>query len=348
MAMAGCDAGNTSSSADAGDNPKAAAENAADARVSEAAEQAPSEGLDGSSAAPPGHSPLDAGTQAQVDAVGARSQDGGVSPPMGSDAGSRHTPAASRGCQLQPNGAVDREAQLRNLPGELRGSFPDAYDGVTPQPLIVALHATSSTVITQLTEDEPLRRRYVVLAPSAIAFGVSRFDDLPNTEELSELLEQVNDTFCIDETRIFGVGNGSGGRFLMQWVSARDGMQRNTEPREPRFFATALVSSFTSSWDWLPRPTLFIHGIDAADGSDPDGTQGLALLREQNECTAAATAITGIGCEDEAIHPGCVDFAECSADLRWCQHDDPSQAQAGDPWPCFASSAIRQFFDGLQ
>jgi len=44
------------------------------------------------------------------------------------------------------------------------------------------------------------------------------------------------------------------------------------------------------------------------------------------------------------VNPGCVDFDACAAPLRWCQHDDPIQSTAGDPWPCFASAAIFEFF----
>jgi hypothetical protein len=40
------------------------------------------------------------------------------------------------------------------------------------------------------------------------------------------------------------------------------------------------------------------------------------------------------------VTPGCVDFGGCVAPLRWCQHDDPLQSTAGDPWPCFGSAAI--------
>jgi hypothetical protein len=48
-----------------------------------------------------------------------------------------------------------------------------------------------------------------------------------------------------------------------------------------------------------------------------------------------------------AVNPGCVDFDDCAAPLRWCQTDDPIQSSAGDLWPCFSSAAIFEFFGRL-
>jgi hypothetical protein len=47
----------------------------------------------------------------------------------------------------------------------------------------------------------------------------------------------------------------------------------------------------------------------------------------------------------KTVNPGCVDFDACTAPLRFCHHDDPIGMTTGDPWPCFATAAIYQFFE---
>ena len=80
-------------------------------------------------------------------------------------------------------------------------------------------------------------------------------------------------------------------------------------------------------------------------GQDADGTKALQIFRTRNGCGESRTPASVAGCaSNAAVNPGCVDFEGCSAPLRWCQHDDPIGLTTGDPWPCFASAAILEFF----
>ncbi len=76
------------------------------------------------------------------------------------------------------------------------------------------------------------------------------------------------------------------------------------------------------------------------------GMKALALLMTANECSSdSSVPFATAGCEkNAAIDPGCVDLDECAAPLCFCHHSSPDSS--GDPWPCFATSAIHEFFAG--
>jgi poly(3-hydroxybutyrate) depolymerase len=165
-----------------------------------------------------------------------------------------------------------------------------------------------------------------------------------NPAELSTLLNGLLSELCIDQRQMFAVGNGSGGRFLIKWVdymARRDG---------PRFRAAAVVGTYYGNNLQGPLPTLFIHGTNSENSAgvaqDADGTKALAIFRTRNACGESTTPATVAGCTGPraAVNPGCVDFDDCAAPLRWCQTDDPITSSGGELWPCFSGAAILEFF----
>lgn len=228
----------------------------------------------------------------------------------------------------------------------VRRRFPSTYDGVTPMPLLVAFHATSEgagNVWFELSDGQPQASRYVIVTPQAPSSTPSTFE-YHDPADLSAILDGLLTELCVDQRRMFAVGNGSGGRFLIDWIdhmARRDG---------PRFRAAAVVGTYYGRYLQGPLATLFIHGTNsrnsAAVSLDADGTKALAIFRTRNMCGEASTPVTVAVCARTGAppNPGCVDFDDCAAPLRWCQTDDPVQSSAGDQWPCFAGAAIHEFF----
>ena len=127
--------------------------------------------------------------------------------------GGGDVPMPSAGCG-RAIAKPERTVVLANH--EVTRLFPASYDGVTPMPLVMAFHATSANnVMAQmLAKDQPAAERYVVLAPAA--GSPSTFEAL-RAEDLASLLGEALAELCVDQRLLFGVGNGSGGRFLLSW-----------------------------------------------------------------------------------------------------------------------------------
>ena len=225
--------------------------------------------------------------------------------------------------------------------------FPTSYDGVTPMPLIVALHATSYTgnnMASMLLNGQPAAERYVIVAPE-VTQSVRTFESVPIADVVSFFRDTLAE-LCVDQHRLFGIGNGSGGRVV---IKLADEIMRSTNPSGLRFRAAGAVGTFYGAGR-NAFPVIFIHPLSSQNSAsvaqDVDGTKALQLLRTRNVCGESSMPVSVAGCANlPTVNPGCVDLDECSAPLRWCHHNDPSATQSGDPWPCFATTAIYQFFE---
>jgi hypothetical protein len=258
--------------------------------------------------------------------------------------GSGDAPMPSAGCAL----AISKPATYASTSkfGVAR-RFPSSYDGVTPMPLIVALHATGYTATNMsslLLNGQPAAERYVIVAPDAPQ-SVSTFESVPIADVVSFFRDTLAE-LCVDQHRLFGIGNGSGGRVV---IKLADEIIRSINPSGLRFRAAGAVGTFYGSGR-NAFPIIFIHPLSSRNSAsvaqDEDGTKALQLLRTRNVCGESSTPVSVAGCANNpAVNPGCADLDECSAPLRWCHHDDPSANQVGDPWPCFATAAIYQFFE---
>jgi hypothetical protein len=218
-------------------------------------------------------------------------------------------------------------------------------------PLILALHATNfsaTNMWASLAKDQPMADRYVIVAPQERQdLTPSNFESRPSTD-FSVLLANLLAELCIDQSRIFGVGNGSGGRAIFRWVNYL--AKAATPPT--RLQAAAMVGTFiTSGAGSLAVATIFIHPLNSPNSAgaagDADGAKALQHFRWRNGCAESSAPVTAAGCVagGMAVNPGCVDFDGCAQPLRFCHHDDLTNWTAGDPWPCMASSAIFQFFE---
>jgi len=222
---------------------------------------------------------------------------------------------------------------------EVRYKFPDAHDPTTPLPLMVVFHATNTNEAFPSLSNDANAQKVLIAAPREFN-APSGFETL-QTPEFTELLDAWLDSLCVDEARLYAVGNGSGGRFLMKWLQAG----------ETRFRSAAVVGTFFGVRRWTPLPLLFVHGTESANSAgvngDGDGTKALGELLQGNECGDTAIPVDVPGCMsgDTLVDPGCMDYEGCSAPFRFCHHDDPTQSQSGDRWACFATDEIYRHFE---
>jgi poly(3-hydroxybutyrate) depolymerase len=147
----------------------------------------------------------------------------------------------------------------------------------------------------------------------------------------------------VDESRVFATGHSSGAQFIVQLLCRG----------ESRFKAVAPVASsmYCPSWDAIPA--LVIHGRNdmerARTNQDADGRRDLGPYLASNSCQMSSMPVAVAGCTSggAAVDPGCTAFDGCSQPLTWCSHDDPSYSNTNHGWPCFASRAMFDFFQGL-
>jgi hypothetical protein len=324
--------------------------------------------------APTGGSASDVGGAAGdvggASGVGASTTTGGSAQssagmPSGAEAGMGAAPSASGGVATGGEGGTGGASGPRPSPGcgsatpaptyleaelSTRVTAPATYDGVTPLPLLLVLHATNGGwEYGSLRVDPVIADNYVLAAPTPKQPASGNFESVQNAPAtLTKVLDEVLATLCVDENRLFAVGNGSGGRVLTSWVAARD-----KAAIMPRFRALAVVGTYYGKITWQPTPLLFVHGLKSGNSAgvanDSDGMKAFKILSTANACgEATTTPVTAAACPGQggvSVDPGCVDLSQCAAPLRFCHFDGPAES---DTWPCFANAAISKFFEPLR
>lgn len=252
------------------------------------------------------------------------------------------TPVVTPGAEARPSagcGVGGRpEGGLVTLDAEHIYRFPEAYDGVTPLPLVFAFHANANPAAQFLdaTRGTPLDAGFVMAFPKSVGMGWAievdgaRFDGV-----YAELLA----TYCIDESRVFAMGHSSGAQFIEQLLCQG----------ESRFRAVAPSAGASTCASWSPIPTLFIHGQNDTERlniDDADGAKALAGYVTSNTCQPSTLGYDVASCTrgDMLVNPGCVSYEGCAAPLVQCSHDDPNYGGTNHGWPCFANQAVFDFF----
>jgi hypothetical protein len=263
----------------------------------------------------------------------------------GADGGAAPLPSA--GCATA-NAHPSERAIDSTFGLEIWRKFPSAYDGVTPMPLIFALHATNypaSGMTTYLVKDQPMADRYVVVAPQESPNLFPSNFESRKAADFSAMLTNVLNELCIDQRRVFGVGNGSGGRAVIKWSSTS-----SAQVGIPALRGIAMVGTYIVGFQAAPLPLIFIHPLTSSNSAgvagDADGAKAIKAFRTRNACGESSVSVSAASCSAGGmpVDPGCVDFDGCAQPLRFCHHDDLTGQSGGDPWSCVATPAIYQFF----
>jgi hypothetical protein len=342
--IAGANASAGDGSAAVGAGASALAGSAGVAGVAGVAGAAGSAGVAGVQAGAAGASGTAAGngSSGQAGVAGTSSGAGGAMSGMGgamSGAGgepSDHVPTPSPGCGSgeRPDGGVVTVMDSHIY------SFPESYDGTTPMPLIIAFHAAGNHMdqLRNITRGSALEQHFVMAFPESTDNGWSPDAD---SSKVDQRYEELRQSYCIDESRVFATGHSSGAQMIVQLLCAG----------EDRYVAVAPVASsaYCPSWD-AAVPALIIHGANdrerANTNQDADGVKDLAPYLASNGCEQATVPYEQAGCSSGGtqVDPGCVEHQGCDELTVWCQHDDPQYGTTNHGWPCFANAAMDAFF----
>ena len=224
--------------------------------------------------------------------------------------------------------------------------FPASYDGRTPMPLLIALHAAGNpyTQLEGLSNGTRLETSFVRAFPkSAGSAWVFATDAAHVTTVYADLLAN----YCIDTSRVFATGHSSGAQMVVQMLCASGG--------ETRFRAVAPVAASRYCTRVMPVPVMYIQGMMDAMRGNGNGMDVVQVFTASNSCGTTnvpyASVPTCTSTFDRmTVNPGCVTYQGCGKPTVWCSHNDHGyNATDGfeHGWPCFASNAMADFFLGL-
>src|SRR4051812_1684241 len=148
------------------------------------------------------------------------------------------TPAHAAGATCNRPAASGQQTQTISSGGLERTLVlyvPSSYDGHRSLPLILNLHGSSSTAEEQMLRSELARtaeqKRVIIAAPEGIlpappvgfrwnVPGVTTTDPAaPDDEQfLTDVLDHLEATLCVDRTRVYGAGYSGGGRMISQYA----------------------------------------------------------------------------------------------------------------------------------
>ncbi len=140
----------------------------------------------------------------------------------GAAAPARVKPAASQGCGSAPvvgPGQTDESVDSKGTAYTYIQHVPPTYDGTTPIPVVVDFHGYSegSSIHTRMTMlgTKGDTEGFVTVSPQGQGLGVvASWDtelDGPDVAFFGKLLDQLEDTLCVDTNRVFvtGLSNGA-------------------------------------------------------------------------------------------------------------------------------------------
>ena len=106
---------------------------------------------------------------------------------------------------------------------------PTGYNGRKPLPLVLDLHGSGSNSAEQMARselsDSAELNTFITVAPQGGSGGrwnvpgVTTRPNRPDDEQfLSDLIDHLQATLCIDERRVYGAGYSGGGRMISQYA----------------------------------------------------------------------------------------------------------------------------------
>jgi polyhydroxybutyrate depolymerase len=273
--------------------------------------------------------------------AGSGGADGGAGASGGKSGGSGgggSTPTGSDGCGKsgRPSGGTVTVAN------EHIYTFPESYDGDTPLPLFIGFHAAGNPIdqIKNLTDGSDLATNYVRAFPKSAGNEWNYNNDL---NDVYAMYDELLGSYCVDVNRIFASGHSSGAQMIVQILTHADAAERIN------FKAVAPVAA--SNYGVITReiPVMYIHGkMDSVRGND--GNDVVGRFRTANGCSTTSMPYSEVAScmrSGRAVNPGCVSYEGCMEPTIWCSHDDPEYSNTNHGWPCFATTAMYDFFEGL-
>ena len=222
--------------------------------------------------------------------------------------------------------------------------FPASYDGTKPFPLLIGFHAAGNPIdhIKTLIKGSAFETNYVR------AYGKSAGNEWVYNTDLSKvtkIYDELMSTYCIDKSRVFATGHSSGAQMIVQILTHSDAAQHFA------FKSVAPVAASNYGAIVSPIPVMYIQGkMDNVRNSN--GSDVVARFTSVNKCSSTTMPYSSVmSCSSTQngakVTPGCVSYQSCMQPTVWCSHDDPNYSSTNHGWPCFANTAIYEFFGGL-
>ena len=290
---------------------------------------------------PPGSGGATAGTSG-----GGNPGHAGMSGGSGGSGGSTNTmaPKPSAGCSKgtgRPSGGM---VSVANTSLHI---FPTSYDGTTPFPLIIALHAcgNANTEFVSQFKGTGFDTEYVQTYPNTPDSGQCWSN---YSGDISRVLSQYDDimaTYCIDQNRVFATAHSSGAQFLVNIMSHKsDAQHLNLKAVSP-----VAADPFNVA---IPIPVLYIDGKNDNQRDASSATNAVAKFRTANMCQSTSMPYSSImTCKSvqngATVDPGCIIYDGCTEPTIWCSHNDPNYSNTEHGIPCFAMKAMYDFFKSL-
>ena len=178
------------------------------------------------------------------------------------------SPVSSNGCDSSPAvrpGTTDERLASEGVARSYLQIVPDGYDGTTPLPIVLGLHALTVDyhVVPTMSgfEDAAEDHEFIGIAPSGRRSegGVPFWNAAPDTDNydvtfLAELLDHLEETLCVDTARVFSVGMSNGAQMSSLLACRLD----------DRLAAIAPIAGveFNEPCDGRPVPVIAFHGAE--------------------------------------------------------------------------------------
>ena len=227
--------------------------------------------------------------------------------------------------------------------------FPTAYDGTKPFPLLIALHAcgNANTEFVSPTSSNGFGTEYVRSFPNTPDSGQCWSNYSGDVARILSQYDDVMNNYCIDQSRVFAIAHSSGAQMLVNILSHKtDAQHLNLKGISPVAADPYNVA--------VPMPVLYIDGQHDTERSANSAKDAVAKFRASNSCADTSMPYTAVmGCNSteashSAVDPGCITYDSCAVPTIWCSHNDPSYSGTEHGIPCFALTAMYNFFAGLK
>jgi polyhydroxybutyrate depolymerase len=235
-----------------------------------------------------------------------------------------------------------------NVANVSRYMFPTSYNGTTPFPLLIALHACGNpnSQFVSMTNNTGFATEYVRSFPNTPDSGQCWSNYNNGVARIKQQYDEVMNAYCIDRNRVFGTGHSSGAQMLVQILA------RSADAQYLKLKGVAPVAADPYNVA-VPIPVMLIQSPDDNQRGSGSAANTIARFRTSNMCQSTSMPYTPVmGCNSSdgggAVNPGCVSYAGCSVPTIWCSHDDPSYSGTHHGVPCFAIKAMYDFFATLR
>jgi polyhydroxybutyrate depolymerase len=220
-------------------------------------------------------------------------------------------------------------------------TFPESYDGTKPFPLFLGFHACGNPIdqFLNLTKGSKFETEYVRALPRSSDSG-GCWNYGTDISRVTRVYDELMASYCIDTNRVFGAGHSSGAQMIVQILTHK------SDAAHVAFKAVSPVAASDYGAISGPIPVLYIQGkMDSVRGND--GSATVTRFRTANGCGMTSMPYSRVmGCQSSGkmVNPGCIAYDGCQVPTIWCSHDDPQYSGTSHGVPCFAITAMYDFF----